>query len=316
MKGGTSETDGFDRSDRRVVASQTKWYPCDMKKSKWFWILAAVAVTLIVVLGSVWIFFTFGGPDPWPIFGKRGADWVRVEYVPEEIITFSPDDGDLAARGIVVNDSLFLINNERPVPEDHVFSIGNYKETDVPMNRAMHEDYSRLSAAVKEETDDNLYVMSSYRSFDDQRVLFEEDPTVAAEPGRSEHHSGLALDVYVFEYAGAGFLKSDAGKFVNEHCYEYGFIIRYPKGKEDVTGFPYEPWHIRYVGQPHARYITLNQLTLEEYIERLEPGEFYRYDGYVVSRQPGPDLWVPEDASEITVSEDNTGCYVITFKEE
>jgi D-alanyl-D-alanine carboxypeptidase len=316
MNGGTKETGDLDRHDRSVAAGKTKWYPCDMKKSKWFWILAAVAVTLIVVLGSVWIFFTFGGPDRWPIFAKKGTEWVRVEYAPEELSAFSIDDGDLEERGIVVNESLFLINNERPVPEDRAFSIGNYKETDVPMNRAMHEDYSRLSAAVKAETDDNMYVMSSYRSFDDQHVLFEEDPTIAAEPGRSEHHSGLALDVYVFEYAGAGFLKSDAGKFVNEHCHEYGFIIRYPKGKEDVTGFPYEPWHIRYVGQPHARYITLNHLTLEEYIERLEPGGFYRYDGYVVSRQTGPDLLVPECASEITVSEDNTGYYVITFRSE
>ncbi len=266
-----------------------------------------------VALGSVWVMIHFESARRWPLFSPRNAKWVSVEYKPEELISFSIEDPDLAERGIVVNESLVLINDDFPVREDQEFSIENYKSTDVPMNRAMHGDYARLSAAVTEATGDKLYVMSSYRSFDDQSVLFEEDPEVAAEPGMSEHHSGLALDVYVYMFAGEGFLKSDAGKYVNEHCDEFGFIIRYPKGKEAITGFSYEPWHIRYVGLPHARYIARNNLTLEEYIGLFDPGEYFSYDGYVVSRQSGPELKVPGDATGVTVSEDNTGCYVITF---
>jgi D-alanyl-D-alanine carboxypeptidase len=303
-----------ERFSGKVAAVEAKWYPCDMKKSRRLWIWISAAMMIVIVLGLLWFSGVFGVPGRWPFAAKQRAEWVRVEYEPEELSTFSLDDEDLGTRGIVVGESLFLINNERPVSEERVFLIENYKDTDVLMNRAMHEDYARLSAAVTEETGDKLYVMSSYRSFDAQRVLFEEDPTIAAEAGRSEHHSGLALDVYVFEHAGEGFIDSKAGKFVNEHCTEYGFIIRYPEGKEDVTGFSYEPWHIRYVGQPHARYIALNQLTLEEYIEKLVPGEFYRFDGYIVSRQTGPELKVPGHATEILVSEDNTGCFVITFK--
>ncbi len=307
---------GLESRSFNVAACRMKWYPCDMKKSNRLWVGVIAAATAVVALGLLWIFGAFGDSGGIPFFAKDGPEWTRTEYSPEDLRTFTMDDPNMEERGIIVNESLFLINSNRPVSKDRVFSIGYYKTTDVMMNRAMHEDYSRLSAAVKSETGDHLYVMSSYRSFDDQRVLFEADPMIAAEPGKSEHHSGLALDVYVFEFAGAGFLKSDAGKFVNEHCYEYGFIIRYPKGKEDMTGIPYEPWHIRYVGQPHARYIALNRLTLEEYIERLGVDKFFIFEGWVISRQAGPELRIPLNATEIMVSEDNTGYYIITAKVE
>lgn len=277
-----------------------------MKKSEGVAVAVAVLILiglLLLVLGNadrISAFLGFGGP---------GAEWTVVEYVPEELRVFTAEEpGD-----IVFNEALLLINTEHPVSEERGFSVGFYKETDVLMNEAMLFDYARLSAAVTEETDDKLYVMSSYRTFDEQRALYEEDPGIAAEPGTSEHHSGLALDVYVYQYAGAGFADSKAGRFVNAHCHEYGFIIRYPMGKEKITGFPFEPWHIRYVGQPHARYITLNRLTLEEYLERLGVGLFYEFEGWVITRQAGPDFMLPVGASNITVSEDNTGYYVITF---
>ncbi|MBN1891610.1 MAG: M15 family metallopeptidase [Clostridiales bacterium] len=285
-----------------------------MKKTKRFRIVATAAALITVVLGVLILSGVFDsfGPGGW--FSSKKPDWVSVTYEPHQLRVFSVEEENVGEPDITVNETLFLISNEYPVSEDREFSLECYKTTDVLMNKAMIDDYARLSAAVTEETGDKLYVMSSYRSFDDQRALFEEDPDIAAKPGASEHHSGLALDVYVYMFAGEGFIRSEAGRFVNEKCHEYGFIIRYPRGKERITGFSYEPWHIRYVGQPHARIIALSNLTLEEYIDKLGEGDFYAYDGWIISRQVGPEIYIPQNATEITISEDNTGFYVITAK--
>lgn len=91
-----------------------------------------------------------------------------------------------------------------------------------------------------------------------------------AEPGASEHHLGLAFDVNVKN--GGSFASTKQSKWLNEHCWEYGFIIRYQKEKEKITGFEAEPWHIRYVGVEHAMYMKEHNLCLEEYIQGIEDG--------------------------------------------
>jgi D-alanyl-D-alanine carboxypeptidase len=136
----------------------------------------------------------------------------------------------------------------------------------------MIDAYAQLSGVVKELTGNKLYVSSDLRTREEQEALYREDPATATIPGASEHQSGLALDVYVAYYAGDAFLKSPSGRFVNTHAHHYGFIIRYPAYGEEITGIRFEPWHIRYVGAPHARVIYNNQLTLEEYILSFEVG--------------------------------------------
>ena len=96
------------------------------------------------------------------------------------------------------------------------------------------------------------------------------------EPGHSEHHSGLAFDIITTEYQRdvysltEQFAETDGYRWLIEHCAEYGFILRYPKEKTDITQINYEPWHYRYVGKEHAKYIMEHDLTLEEYIELLK----------------------------------------------
>ena len=80
------------------------------------------------------------------------------------------------------------------------------------------------------------------------------------------------MDVYVSGCAGDAFARSAAGKFIEKDGWRYGFIVRYPSYGEDKTGIRYEPWHVRYVGSPHAEIIAKNSLTLEEYIKGLEIG--------------------------------------------
>lgn len=215
-----------------------------------------------------------------------------------------------------LDQSMMLINTEYTAAEGFDFNIEEYKDTTVYMNSCMLDAYAALSQAVTDKTGKKLYVSSDVRTREEQEALYLEDPKTATLPGASEHESGLCVDVYVAYYAGDAFLKSDAGRFVNSHAHKYGFIIRYPSYGEDSTGIRFEPWHIRYIGQPHAEFIYNNNLTLEQYIEMLEIGKLYQNGEYIISRQFADEgyLSVPKNATEITVSPDNTGAYIITAK--
>ena len=230
-----------------------------------------------------------------------------VEEIPLESL------GEL--EGVCWDQSLLLVNRDYRLPEDFEPELAEYRDSGVLMNRCMTEAYAELSAAVTEQCGEKLFVRSSYRDAQAQaEISASADADTAAEPGTSEHETGLALDVYVAYYAGDGFLKSEAGQFVNEHCQDYGFIIRYPRGRERVTGIRFEPWHIRYVGAPHAAYMAENGLTLEEYVDMLKPGRFYEIGGALVSRQTGDVLALPTGWQTVTVSLDNTGQYILTIR--
>lgn len=119
----------------------------------------------------------------------------------------------------------------------------------------------------------NLNIISGFRSYDTQAVIYNRyvnsdgqanADTYSARPGHSEHQSGLAADINSLDQ---NWIYTNEGKWLNNNCYKYGFIIRYPKGKEAITGYIYEPWHIRYVGTDLATklYNNGNWITLEEY---------------------------------------------------
>lgn len=118
----------------------------------------------------------------------------------------------------------------------------------------------------------SLYICSAYRSYADQEYQYnifanergtQAADEVSARPGHSEHQTGLAIDVNSTEFS---FEDTEEAKWLAEHCTEYGFIIRFPKGKEKCTGFEYEPWHIRYLGVETAKKVTESGLCLEEYL--------------------------------------------------
>lgn len=92
--------------------------------------------------------------------------------------------------------------------------------------------------------------------------------TVVAIPGTSEHNLGLAVDICALDYQILDDAQADTPEqqWLMEHCAEYGFILRYPKGKEDMTGIIWEPWHYRYVGVEAAQEISQSGLCLEEYL--------------------------------------------------
>lgn len=120
---------------------------------------------------------------------------------------------------------------------------------------------------------DDIVIYGGYRTNAVQQQLYDDDlaangtteSTRVAKPGYSEHESGYAFDISKtpdYDFDGTG-----EYEWFSKNCYKYGFILRYPEGKESITEIQYEPWHFRYVGVPHASYIMTNGLCFEEYID-------------------------------------------------
>lgn len=180
---------------------------------------------------------------------------------------------------------LVLVNKQHPVPEDYSFTLGTIKGSMKCDVRIIDDLMDMMQAAKSDGV--NLVVCSPYRDYNRQTVLFNRKIDYYMEknysyleaykiasmtvtvPGASEHQIGLALDIVSTTYSALdeGFGETQAGVWLKEHCDEYGFILRYPQGKEYITGIQYEPWHFRYVGKVAAENIMERDITLEEFLE-------------------------------------------------
>lgn len=126
----------------------------------------------------------------------------------------------------------------------------------------------------------NLYCSSGYRSYADQQKIFSNHMAsmgrakanaISSKAGQSEHQSGFAMDVTCRAMSGdlqERFIQTNEGKWLAAHAHEYGFIVRFPKGKEASTGYSYEPWHIRYLGKDLATKVNASGLSYEEYLAK------------------------------------------------
>lgn len=182
-------------------------------------------------------------------------------------------------------DALILVNKHNRAPSVPVSLV----KPDVPPTREGLEEniYMQPEAAAAledlfaaaQQEGIILYATSGFRSYSTQKAIFERKlekmsekaaNASVAKPGYSEHQTGLAMDVEGHSSLGAGlvadFSETPEGIWLAENCHEYGYIIRYPKGKTNITGYIYEPWHIRYVGKKAAGEITSLDITFEEYI--------------------------------------------------
>ena len=190
--------------------------------------------------------------------------------------------------------NLMLVNKDNYLPEDYNKSV---KLETVQVNDGYSykvdyriADYLKMMIADAKDDGINLVLRSAYRTHSRQKTLYEnriqavmkEDglteeeaavkaATINAIPGTSEHELGLAVDILSDKYdrLNSGFEKTDAFKWLMENSYKYGFIMRYPTDKTDVTGIIYEPWHFRFVGIENSYPIVEQGICLEEYIERL-----------------------------------------------
>ena len=193
-------------------------------------------------------------------------------YKPSEEIR-TEDDGNVL---VLVNKKYTVSKNY--YPKDMVEIDGSLSTNqNLMVKREAYDAYLKMLKAAQAEGL-NFSICSAYRSYALQESLYnnslaangkEYTETMFAYPGKSEHHTGYAIDITSASMnwgLSQDFADYPDGAWITEHCSEYGFILRYPKGKEDITGYIYEPWHIRYVGVEIAQYITKHQLTLEEYL--------------------------------------------------
>lgn len=185
------------------------------------------------------------------------------------------------------DDFFYVVNKTYLLPEDYEIQT-DYVQGSYEMEKTAAKHMREMIAAAKEDGI-NLKVLSAYRTVNYQKKLFErnvksrmEDYGMSYEeayydtsiniapPGGSEHNAGLAADIITENDwdTYTGFEDTDEFAWLQIHAPEHGFILRYLKGKEDITGYIYEPWHYRYVGVKYARDIMDSGLCLEEYFEK------------------------------------------------
>lgn len=196
------------------------------------------------------------------------------------------------------HDSLILVNNANPYPlADSIVSktTNLYKYdghgslyvlpgSDTRIHNSALQPLIQMIAALVEAdpegvlktTTDKLYITGAYRDIALQTTLNTNNPQTYPEaPGYSEHHTGLAFDLKVMSNSAPIQLRDSEYEWLEAHCAEYGFIIRYPASKSSQTGIVDEPYHLRYVGVAHATYMTEQDLCLEEYLELLRGTHSY-----------------------------------------
>ncbi len=219
--------------------------------------------------------------------GQTTENTTSVAYIKptsSSVISLPSEDSDDWA--------LFLVNGYFSLPSSYSPETVEIEEGKEFHKKAADDFKSLLEAA--EESGNQLYIVSTYRTIEYQRNLFENNVAKLKEggmtekearaetalniqkPGKSEHNTGLAADLvsadWYTEHDDLTEEFENTGEFewLSENAYKYGFILRYPKGKEDITEITYEPWHYRYVGKENAKKIYDSGLCLEEYMQTVQ----------------------------------------------
>jgi len=187
---------------------------------------------------------------------------------------------------------LWIVNRHNPLDEHFKpHPLAEYQG--VKLHAEALDAFLQMKEAMQAGGVGGLRLQSAYRSYDYQRAIFDQrvkelmnkgmtkdEATYKASqsiqrPGASEHQTGLALDVSINGILDQSFAETDAGKWLDENCHHFGFIIRYPQSKTEITKIIYEPWHLRYIGNPHAYIIKEMELTLEEYWCYIKSSDMY-----------------------------------------
>ncbi|RBW69384.1 D-alanyl-D-alanine carboxypeptidase family protein [Bacillus taeanensis] len=217
----------------------------------------------------------------------------------------------VAAAGLIMptisyaheKDDILLVNKDHSLSSE--FVPNNLAYPDVPFSSDKEKMQAKAASALEEmfQAAENegiqLYAVSGYRSYHYQEDLHayfvdqygrEQANRVSAKAGESEHQTGLIMDVSSpavnYELI-KEFGNTAAGEWLENNAADYGFIIRYPQGKESITNYDYEPWHLRYIGEDHAKEIEVQNITLEEYLSQDSSDNNSSY--YIV--QPGDTFW-------------------------
>jgi len=195
---------------------------------------------------------------------------------------------DVAMPDKNIDGTFFLVNRSQTISEDYAPEVRKVSATGI--SQSMREDAAtaleEMFAAAKEQGI-RLATVSGYRSYSKQDTIYDKKvaktgveiaDTLVAQPGTSEHQLGLAMDISKTSNSSltGSFGDTDEGQWVAKNAHLYGFIIRYPEGMEEITGYSYEPWHIRYIGKEYAQAIYESGLPMDLYVSALR-AEIYTY---------------------------------------
>ncbi len=195
----------------------------------------------------------------------------------------STTDSTISKIPIIDSEFSVLVNKKNDLAKDYIpdTEIPNIPYATNASVRCDIVDYVEKLFKDAKEQGFELILVSGYRSYDLQSSIYNNNlknkgetwtSQFSAKPGQSEHQTGLAIDISSVSQGGGlyqSFGDTEEGKWLEENCANYGFILRFLDGKEDITGYTYEPWHFRYVGVEVAKYIMENNLTFEEYLELI-----------------------------------------------
>ncbi|MEK4386161.1 M15 family metallopeptidase [Solibacillus sp. FSL W7-1464] len=252
------------------------------------------------------------------IFAVSGFQFFTTEQVgapdlPQQIslASYSVSNGDL----VLVNRDIALQGEP-----DHLATI----PYDIAKNVVVNSEYfleeqaisplKQLFDAAADDGIEHFIINSAYRSGKLQEQLYEQyGADYSLPPGYSEHQTGLSIDIG----STVGKMENvEEGKWMEEHAAEFGYILRYPKDKVDITGIEYEPWHFRYIGLPHSVLMKQHDFVFEEYIAYLKEKQFYKMKlndtTYFVHYTGNKRSVNTLESKNIMVSGDNVGGYIIT----
>ena len=254
-----------------------------------------------------------------------------------ENVSVSNEDVHAGDLILVNSDTAYVEENPTEIVSIYDHKTDNYhvSGTETSLRQPALDALNQMLDAFYVATGhQDMIVISGYRTTQQQQELYDADlaetgeqtSTRVALPGHSEHESGYALDFSLYtdgvqyDYDGTG-----EYAWINENCAHYGYVLRYAEDKQETTGIQAEPWHYRYVGQPHATYMMENNVCLEEYLTLLknytadEPLSITNWDGeiyqvYYVAADTSTDstyVMVPPDA-KYTISGNNSDGFIVT----
>lgn len=187
----------------------------------------------------------------------------------------STNDTDISKGYLMLTNKYYHLNEEY-IPENLTTISTTYAYGDYGSKQVTKDTYDAYMNMWNASHEAGFYLMvsSAYRDYNKQVSVYEDykkkqgekyADSIAARPGYSEHQTGYALDIFEKGYTQKTFQDSESYSWLLNNSYKYGFIERYPKDKENITGYSYESWHFRYVGIDAATYIYNNHITFDEY---------------------------------------------------
>ncbi|MER2036535.1 MAG: M15 family metallopeptidase [Solibacillus sp.] len=238
----------------------------------------------------------------------------EINFPPSTNSSTSINEGDL----ILINSSYAMHENAIPTDiiqaEQHI-NYASIDDSSIELSKRLVQPLNAMLKEAREQGITNFAINSGYRTFETQQSLYDElGANIALPAGHSEHQLGLAIDI---GSTNGPMGLSEEGMWLAQNSWRYGFILRYPEGKTDITGISFEPWHFRYVGIPHSQILFDEQWVLEEYLAYLKENGSYETKShkiiYVSSIDQAKQV---ANNSPYTISGDNLAGYIVTVKKQ